>query len=119
MSKQKKSTKNAAKRTTKAVTKAPAKGDPNLVQLSQMDKGKKAAKKEKPLSLLDAAAQVLKSNGKPMRCKEMVGAVMNRGLWTTDAPTPAATLYSAILREMKKGKDSRFKKTDRGHFALA
>ena len=37
----------------------------------------------------------------------------------TDAPTPAATLYSAIMREMKvKGKDARFKKTERGHFAL-
>ena len=30
----------------------------------------------------------------------------------------AATLSSAILREMKKGATSRFKKTDRGHFAL-
>jgi hypothetical protein len=32
--------------------------------------------------------------------------------------SPAATLSSAILREMKKGKDSRFKKTGRGQFAL-
>jgi hypothetical protein len=30
---------------------------------------------------------------------------------------PSATLYSAILRELKtKGKDARFKKTDRGKF---
>ena len=41
------------------------------------------------------------------------------GLWATAAPTPAATLYSAILREVgKKGDKSRFRKTDRGHFAL-
>ena len=33
--------------------------------------------------------------------------------------TPAATLYSAILREINtKGKESRFKKADRGLFAI-
>jgi len=33
--------------------------------------------------------------------------------------TPAATLYSAILREIKtKGKDARFKKSDRGLFVI-
>ena len=33
--------------------------------------------------------------------------------------TPAATLYSAILREIqKKGKQSRFEKTERGRFRL-
>ena len=32
--------------------------------------------------------------------------------------TPAATLSSAILREMKKGKESRVKKTGRGRFVL-
>ena len=32
--------------------------------------------------------------------------------------TPHATLYSAILREINtKGKDARFKKTERGKFA--
>ena len=118
MVKQKKSTKSASKKTTKAAGKAPAKTDPNLVPLSQIDREKKAAKKEKKLSLLDAAAQVPKSHGVPMRCQEMVTNVMKRGLWTTDAPTPAATLYSAILREMKtKGKNARFKKVDRGEFA--
>jgi hypothetical protein len=30
-----------------------------------------------------------------------------------------ATLYSAILRELKKGAESRFKKTERGKFGLA
>ncbi len=34
--------------------------------------------------------------------------------------TPHATLYSAILREIgTKGKGARFKKTERGKFALA
>ena len=78
----------------------------------------KAEPKPKKLSLLDAAAQVLKAKGEPMRCKEIVATVVEKGLWKTDAPTPEATLYSGILREMKKGADSRFKKTDRGLFAF-
>jgi hypothetical protein len=78
----------------------------------------KADAKPKKLSLLDAAAQVLKAKGEPMNCKAMVEAVREKELWATSAPTPEATLYSAILREMKKGKDSRFTKTERGHFAL-
>ena len=53
-----------------------------------------------------------------MPCKAMVEAMAAKGLWTTAAPTPAATLYSAILREMSKGAASRFTKTGRGHFDL-
>jgi hypothetical protein len=118
MSTKQKKLASKSKGKTKAARKAPAKTDPDLVPLSQMDRDKKAAKKEKKLSLLNAAAQVLKANGEPMTCGAMVEAVMAKKLWTTSAPTPAATLYSAILREMKtKGKDARFKKVDRGQFA--
>jgi len=80
-----------------------------------------AARAKKPdakLSCLGAAAQVLKAQGEPMNCKAMVEVMAAKELWATDAPTPAATLSSAILREMKKGDDSRFKKTGRGLFAL-
>ena len=49
----------------------------------------------------------------------MVEEMKDKGLWSTTAPTPAATLYSAILREITtKGRESRFRKTDRGHFGL-
>jgi len=43
------------------------------------------------------------------------------GLWSTpNGATPDATLYASILREINtKGKDSRFRKTDRGLFTLA
>ena len=81
----------------------------------------KAAKEQKPkrVGCLDAAAAVLKAQGEPMRCKEMVAEMKEKGLWTTNAPTPEATLYSAILREISAKKDdTRFKKTGRGHFAL-
>ena len=107
--------------------------DPDLVPLTQLDQENKKGKPErkpakqreskeakpKALSCLDAAAQVLKAKGEPMQCKTMIDAMFSQKLWSSDAPTPAATLYSAILREItvKKG-ESRFKKTERGHFAL-
>jgi hypothetical protein len=72
----------------------------------------------KPLSCLDAAAAVLADRGVPMRCKDLIDLMASAGLWSSTAPTPAATLYGALLREIAtKGEKSRFKKTDRGHFA--
>jgi hypothetical protein len=54
-----------------------------------------------------------------MKCKELIEAMAKGKLWSSDAPTPHATLSSAILREMKtKGADARFKKVGRGAFAL-
>ena len=79
---------------------------------------KKPAKKR---SQLDAAVQVLTRSKKPMSCKELVEAMAKRKLWASpNGKTPHATLYAAILREINtKGKDARFKKVDRGQFALA
>ncbi len=83
-------------------------------------KAKPAANgKAKKLSALDAAAQVLAASKEPMNAKQMIDAMAAKGLWTSPGgKTPHATLYSAILREIgTKGKEARFKKTDRGHFA--
>ncbi|TWU03053.1 hypothetical protein CA54_61370 [Symmachiella macrocystis] len=43
-----------------------------------------------------------------------------KGYWTSPSgKTSHATLYAAILREIQtKGKEDRFTKTDRGHFAI-
>jgi hypothetical protein len=73
---------------------------------------------DKPMSLLDAAAKVLADASEPMNTREMVDAVQTKGLWKPGTgKTPHATLYSAILREMKhKGDDSRFTKVERGRF---
>lgn len=75
----------------------------------------------KKLSALDAAAQVLKASGQAMRTSEMISAMAEQGLWTSPGgKTPAATLYSAILREMAtKGAQSRFRKIDAGKFEYA
>ena len=84
-----------------------------------MTKGRKAKSADK-LSAIDAAAKVLSESKAPMNAKAMIEAMSAGGYWTSPGgKTPWSTLYSAILSEItKKGKASRFKKTERGHFAL-
>jgi hypothetical protein len=73
------------------------------------------------LSAIDPAAKVLSESNDPMTTKEMVDAMSAKGYWSSPGgKTPAATLYSAILREVQlKGNESRFKKSERGKFVLA
>lgn len=74
----------------------------------------------KPMSGLDAAAQVLNQAKEPMNAKEIVKAAMATGLWQSSGATPHATIYSAMIREIAaKGKDARFKKVERGRFTAA
>jgi hypothetical protein len=77
--------------------------------------------KEKRVGLVDAAILILHEAGnKPMNVKDIVEAILAKKLWSTTGKTPAATLYSSILRDIqKKGSEARFKKVDRGQFALA
>jgi len=71
----------------------------------------------KRLGGLDIAAKVLAGAGKPMSCKEIVGEMLTRKLWTTTGKTPEATIYAAIIREISaKGNTARFKKSARGQF---
>ena len=85
------------------------------------EEGAKPKKESKPkkASCLDAAARVLAEAGQPMTCQEMIDAMAAKGYWTSPGgKTPAATLYSAILRELTtKGAGSRFVKTERGKFS--
>jgi hypothetical protein len=112
----------ALETTESAVTDAPSSQEaPNAPATTEATPAKpKKAKKEagpKKLSALDAAAQVLQAAGKPMTTAEMIEEMSKQGLWTSpNGATPAATLYSAILREMKKGDASRFEKAERGRF---
>jgi hypothetical protein len=80
----------------------------------------KKAREAKPakLSAVSAAARVLAEEGKAMTCPELIEAMAAKGYWKSPGgKTPAATLYSAILREITtKGKESRFKKAERGKF---
>lgn len=73
--------------------------------------------KEKKLSCMAAALKVLGESNEPMNTKEMIEAMESKGYWSSPGgKTPHATLYSAILRELAKGDDSRFLKTERGKF---
>jgi hypothetical protein len=72
------------------------------------------------MSCLDAAAKVLGEAKEPMTTGALIEKMAAKKYWTSPGgKTPAATLYSAILREINtKGKESRFKKHDRGLFAV-
>jgi len=99
-----------------------AKPDPELdkaVAAAEKDRKAKKAKapREKKVSLLDVAAEVLAKAKEPMDCKTIIEKVLATGRWQTKGKTPAATLYSAIVREIAKKKDdSRFMKVERGKF---
>jgi len=91
---------------------------------TKRDTGKRGANtgqmKAKRVSLVAAAAQILAKAAEPMKTKEMVEQAVAQGLWAPGkGKTPEATLYSAIIREIRhKGEDSRFVKIERGKFTL-
>ena len=119
MSKTKTAKKAAAPKATKNAKAAPAKKAPASKPATKKAKAKAAAPKEKKVSAIEAAAKLLAASKEPMNCKTLIDVMAAKGLWTSPGgKTPHATLYSAILREInEKGKEARFKKTDRGQFA--
>ena len=122
----KKTTKKSNARTTnkkKAGTKRQvAKTGTNIAQKGDAANAAKSKpakpERQKRTSGLDLAADVLTKAGTPLNAKTIADRVIEAG-WQTNGLTPAATLYSAIQREIaKKGSASRFKKVDRGQFAI-
>ncbi len=111
-----KKSKKSATKTTKApkTAKQPKSAKPKAVKPA-------GDAKPKRVSALDAAAEVLRKAGKPMRSQEMISAMAEQGLWSSpNGKTPHATLYAAILREINdKGGEARFRKADRGLFEYA
>jgi putative endonuclease len=113
----------AKKPATPKEPKAPkAAKEPKQPKAAKPPKAPKASKpkppaKPKKLSGLDAAAKVLVDMGVPMNAKQIMAEVLSRKLWETSGATPESTIYAAMIREIAaKGKDSRFKKTERGLF---
>ena len=80
-----------------------------------------APQREKKLSLLDAAVEVLKSSSEPMNTREMVKAATDAGLWIpTGCKTPEQTLYGSIFREIKTKENPRIVKSEqKGKFQYA
>jgi hypothetical protein len=99
--------------------KASAKSAPKKRTPTKKPAAKKTKTAERKMSALDAAAKVLAETKQPMTAKALIEAMAAKGYWTSPGgQTPHATLYAAITREIaKKGKESRFQKTDRGLFA--
>jgi hypothetical protein len=104
-------TKKANKKTQTVAKKATAKSTSTAKSTAETQ--------EKKLSGLDAAARVLKEKGVAMTCQEMIGEMAAKGYWSSpNGKTPAATLSSAILREITtKGDAARFMKAAPGRFA--
>ena len=74
---------------------------------------------EKRLSCVSAALKVLGESSEPMNAQELITAMEAKGYWISPGgKTPHATLYSAILRDLAKGDDSKFVKTERGRFTV-
>ncbi len=71
------------------------------------------------MSLLDAAAYVLKAAKKPLSTREIVALVIAQRLWTPSGSTPHASLHAAISRDIvNNGEKSRFQKATRGLFNI-
>ncbi len=82
--------------------------------------GKSKGAKGAAMSGLDAAAKVLGEAEGPLTAKEIVQRAFDAGYWGSRGATPHSTIYAAMLREIqKKGDDARFRRVDRGKFALA
>ena len=108
--------KKKAKTSSKQLSKKAAKA---ATKTKKADTSERLATAAKRPSALDAAAQILAEAGKPLSCPVIMDCMLAKGLWQTKGKTPAASLYAAVIREIaKKGEASRFRKTDRGKFAL-
>ncbi len=74
----------------------------------------------KRMSMLDAAAEVLKGSTAPMSSGAMIVAMEAASLWTSPkGRTPKNTLTAAIIREMTTKESPRFCKAGRGLFECA
>ena len=70
-------------------------------------------------SLPDMVAELLRSEGKPMRSKDISKKLLDSGLWKTEGKTPEATVASRLYTDIrKKGDESVFVQTGKNTFAL-
>ena len=115
---------NKAEAPAKAATSAKAAAIDDQAKVSDDDQSASTTQptgtKPKRIGALAAAAQVLAKVGKPMRAKELIAAMAEQRLWKSPhGKTPHATLYAAMMREARdKGTAARFRKVDRGQFAI-
>ena len=71
------------------------------------------------MSLLDAAAVVLRESKTALSTREIIALIVERKLWKPTGATPWQSLSAALNRDIvANGTQSRFKKKDRGKYAL-
>ena len=90
-------------------------------QVAEGPVGADGPKPRRKLSLLNAAIEVLRAEGRPLNTRDLVKLAMERGLWTpTGCRTPEQSLYGAIFLEIKNSDNPRVRKSaERGKFELA
>ena len=82
-------------------------------------RGRAKVTTEGNVTVVENALKVLSESSEPMNAQELITAMEAKGYWTSPGDkTPHATLYSAILRDLAKGDDSKFVKTERGRFTV-
>jgi len=110
------STKAPAKAMSAATEDKPKRSKAATSTKKTTTKMKTAVVKDRKPSGLDLAAKVLASAKEPLNAKTIAERAIAAG-WETSGKTPHATLYAAMIREIRdKGKESRFEKVDRGLF---
>lgn len=71
------------------------------------------------MTILDAAAKILKDTGRPLHVKEITQRMIKTALWVPKGKTPAHTVGATLYTEIKKnGDQSTFVKTAPKTFAL-
>jgi len=77
----------------------------------------KGGKPKGKMSMLDAAAEILKTSKEPLCCKDICRAIFEKKLAESSGRTPHATISAAMGREISsQGENSRFRRADRGKF---
>ncbi|MDD5597229.1 MAG: winged helix-turn-helix domain-containing protein [Victivallaceae bacterium] len=88
--------------------------------VKRLEQPEAPASPQSGLSMLDAAAEILKGTSHPMSAKELIVAMEDMGVWKSPAgKTPANSLSSALNREISGKENPRFQKTGKGLFTLA
>jgi len=68
---------------------------------------------------LQSAYEILKQTGQPLTAQEITNEAINRGLLSTEGKTPSQTMKAKLSVEiLRNGKNSLFKRSEKGHFAL-
>lgn len=100
-------------------------GQPRVVTPQKVAAATEASARPR-MSALDAAAEVLgrlpsKEANIGLSAKDLIERMEKASLWKSQGgKTPSATLYSALIREIKQRKaESRFKRIAPGKFSLA